>query len=438
MTGGLELGRVEPFGLLGELTLLIIVYIDSRAVLRATVVALTHPLGRVMGFPECLEQRPIRNGTGIEHHTHDLIVSRLAAAHFLVCRIGRVTSRVTHRGRMHAFEVPEHLFGAPETTQTKQRKMQLVREGSPESIAVHKVCGGHGHRVLAARQCILRIQHPVTISTLGPAANADELAHPEVLGYPAIVMPSPLTSVGFTVHTQEQLKALTDRVMPEAMAVEADGGRYLHWQAPSGAELWLQTDLEGTVLGMTPHFRGDTRMKVGLVGRIERPNASQLDGALFAWAAPPGDDPGEGIYPFVFDVPNYRTHAELEIPSIQSVQLAAFAEELQVYASEQAFLDFQQDAQPPLASKSFLPIGLFTPDGAEVDPPQSRAILTGVIQETRQLTNTLTKAPFHWVNVETLGGNVDVLIDPEFIVDEPLKAGGILSGTFFLSGRIEK
>jgi hypothetical protein len=42
---------------------------------------------------------------------------------------------------------------------------------------------------------------------------------------------------------------------------------------------------------------------------------------------------------------------------------------------------------------------------------------------------------FWWALVDTLGGTYDVVIDPELLPDSP-RAGNILSGWFWLSGRI--
>lgn len=246
-------------------------------------------------------------------------------------------------------------------------------------------------------------------------------------------MLSNLSSVGFPVHTQEQFQTLANKVMPESMAVPAANGRYLHWRADNGAELWVQADASGKVVSLTPHFAGKARLPVSIVQRIPRTDGTELDGSFFAWAAP-GEQPDSGEFPFVFDVPDYRTQDELELPAKRDVQITAFTQELQIYDSPAAYDEFQRD-DPKLSSRDVLPIGLFTPQGDPVDPPQAKVVLTGHIQEAKKLTNPITQAEFHWAQVETVGGTVDVLIDPEFVSDE-IPADGVLSGTFWLSGRV--
>jgi hypothetical protein len=49
--------------------------------------------------------------------------------------------------------------------------------------------------------------------------------------------------------------------------------------------------------------------------------------------------------------------------------------------------------------------------------------------------NQRTKANFYWFLVETLGGEIDVVADPKLIASEP-QLGGVVSGQFWLSGRL--
>jgi hypothetical protein len=49
--------------------------------------------------------------------------------------------------------------------------------------------------------------------------------------------------------------------------------------------------------------------------------------------------------------------------------------------------------------------------------------------------NVLTGRAFYWALVETLGGAYDVVIDSNLLPGVPA-AGGLISGSFWLSGRI--
>ena len=246
-------------------------------------------------------------------------------------------------------------------------------------------------------------------------------------------MPDALGSIGFPVHTQEQFEKLADKLSPEAVASAHAAGTYLHWRAPNGAELWLQMDPDGRVISLTPHFASGKTISLKITERLVRPGAGELDGAFFGWAHGNPDDERDDV-PFVFDAPDFRAHDELELPAEMGVQLTAFTHELQIYESPQAYADFQHD-EPKLSSKHIIPIGLFTPEGEKLDPPESRIIMTGHIQEAKELTNPVTESTFHWVRADTLGGEVDVVIHPEF-VGEALVAGGVISGSFSLIGRL--
>jgi hypothetical protein len=134
----------------------------------------------------------------------------------------------------------------------------------------------------------------------------------------------------------------------------------------------------------------------------------------------------DGCYPFVFDSPDYRL-SPVKPPTIVEVQLAAFAHELTLFESEAAY-DANTD-KPKLAVESFIPSGLFQPGGEKTEPPEAYGIFTGRILETERRVNPLTKLPFHWALVKTLGGQVDVVVDPQLITSRMVK-GGVLSGSF--------
>lgn len=56
---------------------------------------------------------------------------------------------------------------------------------------------------------------------------------------------------------------------------------------------------------------------------------------------------------------------------------------------------------------------------------------------TSLLINPATGASFHWAKVRTLGGEVDVVADPE-VLNGSLVVGGVVNGSFWLSGRLFK
>ncbi len=197
----------------------------------------------------------------------------------------------------------------------------------------------------------------------------------------------------------------------------------------------MQLDADGDVVGLNPHYAGHARMRVGLVARMPRPESSVLDGAFHGWADPTDGDPESGQFPFIFDVPDYELTGAVAVPSIREVQLAAFAHELQAYESEAAY-NAAQTGAIKYAAESFIPAGLFGAATNEPDAtPQAHAIFTGRVLDTALVTNPATGREFCWAHVRTIGGELDMVADPDLLTGY-LTKGGIVSGTFWLSGRL--
>jgi hypothetical protein len=87
------------------------------------------------------------------------------------------------------------------------------------------------------------------------------------------------------------------------------------------------------------------------------------------------------------------------------------------------------------ASQSFIPSGLFTPAGDSTVPPEARAIFASHVLAADEKINVLTSRAFYWALVETFGGAYDVVIDSNLLPRVP-EVGGVISGSFWLSGRI--
>ncbi|HEX6036522.1 hypothetical protein [Longimicrobium sp.] len=244
-------------------------------------------------------------------------------------------------------------------------------------------------------------------------------------------MPNHFEAVGFAVRDDAQLADVAVRAAEEGASVLTRAGEYRRWAPGGGAELWVQLD-GNHIVGLTPHFAGDTSLRAGIVGRVAHPEDTALEGALHAWANPPQVGPADtGDYPFIVAVPDFRALDRLRFPSVARVQVAAFAHELRVYPSGEAYLD----AQPSgirFAEESFIPLGMFTDDENAV--PEPVAVLSGRVLAAGRRTNP-AGGDFWWMHVRTLGGEMDVVAEPALVDAEPV-AGGVVSGTFYLSGRV--
>jgi hypothetical protein len=185
---------------------------------------------------------------------------------------------------------------------------------------------------------------------------------------------------------------------------------------------------------MNPHYAGQSAVRVGLTARLPSGGPSKLDGSFHGWADPAGDTPDTGCYPFVFDAPDYRLHDELSLPARKEVQIAAFAHEIAAFETVAAY-EASQTGDLKYASQSFIPSGLFTPAGDSTVSPQAQAIFAGHVLAAHEKINVLTRRAFYWALVETLGGAYDVVIDSNLLAGVPA-VGGVISGSFWLSGRI--
>jgi hypothetical protein len=248
-------------------------------------------------------------------------------------------------------------------------------------------------------------------------------------------MPSQFSAIGFAVASGEDLATLASRVADRAETIDAGAGQYLKWAPPSGEQLWLQVKRNGDAMGMNPHFAGKSSVRVNLEARVARDSHTPLDGTFLGWANPPAPAGPGGDYPFVFDCPDAATHVALELPAIAVAQIAAFAQQVSVYASKDAYDDSQAAQHMNFASQSFIPSGLFSPAGEPVDPPEPHALFAGHVLEAVERRNAVTGQPFWWALVETIGGTYDVVIDPALLPALP-QPGNVLSGWFWLSGRL--
>src|SRR5215207_1178136 len=126
-------------GLLSGLALLVVGVVDRRAVLRAYVVALAHPLRRVVGLPVHREQVPVGDLLGVEDDEHGLGVSRTSAAHLLVGRVRREAPRVADRRRVDAVDLPELTLGPPEAAEAEDRGARTLGKGRLKGRAEYGV-----------------------------------------------------------------------------------------------------------------------------------------------------------------------------------------------------------------------------------------------------------------------------------------------------------
>ena len=235
-------------------------------------------------------------------------------------------------------------------------------------------------------------------------------------------MASHFSSLGFAVAAEGDLFALAQRLGPDAEPTDTPAGSYFRWADPSGAEVWLQTSADGEqFFGAVPHLGGDATVTVTVEYRVPPAGeASPLDGAVRGVA---------GGTPVMFDVPDFRRLDGVGLPAAVAVQLCGFAHEAEGFASEAAFRAAADGKLEP-ATRSMIAVGLLD-DG----PPRPLAFVTGVVTASGWRTNRLTQQRFGVVSLDTPVGGIVVAVDPVVLAELP-PAGGVLSGTLWLSGVI--
>jgi hypothetical protein len=249
---------------------------------------------------------------------------------------------------------------------------------------------------------------------------------------------SNLSDIGFPTPDEQAVNEMIMHVLEVAKPIQNQRGFYLVYTDSSGAEIYLQGNFNQELVGFNPHFAGKSRRMVGLTRAIER-DSSELDGGFHAWANPSDENvEASGEYPFVFEVPDFRAVEIENFPRIAEIQLTVFASnDFKVFESEE---DYQkaQESELNYASKMFVPVGLFDFGSNNLDEnnaPRPVGKLAGEIKEFELKTNELSGERFYWLLVETYGGDVDVVVDPKYVPNEP-NTGGIVSGTFWLSGKL--
>ncbi|QJB35066.1 hypothetical protein HF329_28670 [Chitinophaga oryzae] len=246
---------------------------------------------------------------------------------------------------------------------------------------------------------------------------------------------SNFSDIGFDINTEEEFQDLLEKTYHESTLIRVNDGTYAVYADESGAELWIQLNNANECIGANPHYKGSSRRKVCLTATVERPERP-LDGGFYAWAEPAAQQqPESGLYPFVFDVPDFKTLEPLSFPADVEIQLTAFAQDVQLYENEAAF-DAAQTKEPKFAVQSFIPSGLFSAsEEGEPDMPEAFGFFTGTIKRAEGRKNALTGQIFYVLLVDTLGGEIDVVADAGFFEKAPL-VNEIIQVECWLSGQL--
>src|ERR1700730_432345 len=129
--------------------------IDGGAILGANIVALPHPLGRIIALPKSLYQRFIGNLCRVESDQHDFVMASRPGADFLVGGVRGKAARVSGRRHMDTVaELPKLALGAPETAHAEQRGRDAPWERRRQSVPGYEMGSGGQNRVRPSGQSL--------------------------------------------------------------------------------------------------------------------------------------------------------------------------------------------------------------------------------------------------------------------------------------------
>lgn len=231
------------------------------------------------------------------------------------------------------------------------------------------------------------------------------------------------SDMGFSIKRLEDIQILIDNLYHRGISIPSSNGSYTVITVDENIEFWVQ--LRGSkFVGLEFHYGSSNNIKVKFVSYIKDEEASKLGGAIHVWY---GDE-----FPMILDVPNLDSYKDLKEDDLIDVQVAAFADSLDIYDNKEEF-DLSQKEEVKFAHESFIAKGMFQND--ENAPYQAYAAFSGTINSFKKCTNSYSRREYYHFEVSCLGVVFDVLADPKFILKEP-RIGGILKGEFWMSGKI--
>lgn len=239
-------------------------------------------------------------------------------------------------------------------------------------------------------------------------------------------------AIGFRTGTVDELVEILNRVSSQLRTKGCSHGTYAHWSSSQGAELWLHLDGANQLQGLDPFFRGTTRMRLGIVTRIQRSDDDPFDGIALAIVQPHEERPDRGVGRLALSLIDYGLHEELPLPLLADYQVAAFAHDLSIYESDEIFSEAQESGIQ-FSPESQVPIGLFVSDRWTAPAPFAQ--ITGHVLSSAVLTNPLTGQAYHHLEVRTFGGDVDLVAEAG-LYSGIVPVGSVVSAECWVCGRM--
>ncbi|MCL2044762.1 MAG: hypothetical protein FWG88_00055 [Oscillospiraceae bacterium] len=246
-------------------------------------------------------------------------------------------------------------------------------------------------------------------------------------------MPSHYSDIGFTINNVEEFTSFIHQLYESGVDVPSINGTYRKVVIDEKIEFWIQIvkselfERQASIVGVEFHFSSTNINPFRFDYWIEP--KENLSGEAYVWSLYDGDD----SFPMVINIPNADLYVGLQNDDIINVQLACFAEELNLYDSKEEY-EKSQTTELKFSDEYFIPSGTFNLDGSDMTPT-SDIMFSGYILSIEKRTNSFTGNEYFYFTVRCQGIVFDVLADPALIKKDP-KIEGILSGSFWVSGKI--
>ncbi len=242
-----------------------------------------------------------------------------------------------------------------------------------------------------------------------------------------------LENIGLPVASADEHQALVERALREGEPISAVCGTYFRWRCGDGAELWVRLDRDGRFEGVDPYFEGDGVMRVRL-STIGNNGRGLLAGSVTGWLLPGEEDEAEESCRCCIDLPDFACHLHRPRSAVADFRVAAFADELEIYDTVDAFERAQAHETVRFAPDAFFASTFVVSDGADEDPG-AEAVMFGHVLATEERRNPATQARYHTALIRTAGATINVVAAPD-LVTAPIVVGGVLGGSFWLSGAV--
>ncbi|MEJ7654461.1 MAG: hypothetical protein WKH64_14590 [Chloroflexia bacterium] len=250
-------------------------------------------------------------------------------------------------------------------------------------------------------------------------------------------MPSHMSSIGFRVRTDEDFSDIAVLAATSGELIESSGGAYVRWGPGAGVELWAQVAADHRIVGPTrtteaiPLCESDSSRGSSVETTTTAASTLGHSQTLTATTRTMRSTRSSSTRPTTV----CTTRSSSPRKSVSNLPRSPTKAE--AYPDEDAYGAHNGRSTTGLGSRPSrsYPPGCSSRAG-ETSHPEAFAILSGTVMQAVMLVNPVAGVSFHWAKVRTLGGEVDLVADPEVLVGE-LTEGGVVSGVFWLSGRIE-